>query len=259
MPKGHQKDDVKTIPGSVSDSTKNVRDVSYALSILDSQHVKTAPFGANISGEQSYKRAERITAALHLITNHVPESEPLRALTREKALLLLSLILDVRSGFRSPSSEKGQAVIALIRELISLVRLLAIAGFVSTQNAGALSEALDELGSLIVVSERSTLGEQISISREELTPPTQHTSPDFKAIRREKDKKDTVLNVRTNERAGRIMDILKFGGELSIKDISAQLPQYSEKMVQRELLELVSLGSVLKIGEKRWSKYRSVQ
>lgn len=262
MPKGQEKDVQKTMQSPVPDSSKDTRDVSNVLSILDSHPIKTAPFGANVSGENSYKRAERISAALHLITGHVEESEPLRRLTREKALELLTLILDMRSGLRAPASEKGQAVLARIRELISCVRLLAISGFISAQNAGAITEALDELGSLIVVSQRSSLAEQFAISRTELTPPPTPEMPRASAYHArpepKKDVKDMTRTTGTTDRSQQIMDILKFGGEIGIKDIAANLPQYSEKMIQRELLELVSLGKIQKTGEKRWSRYSLV-
>ncbi len=263
MPKGQEKDVQKTPPSFVPDVQKEGRDISNVLSILDAHQIKTAPFGANVSGENSYKRAERISAALHLITSHIPEEEPLRNLTRSKGLGLLSLILELRSGLRAPASEKGQAVLALIRELISCVRLLAISGFISAQNSGALIEALDELGSLIVISQRSTLAEQFSISRAELTPPSGQEN--FRPISREqrtiykRDIKDTQNTLTSDDRSQQVLDILKFGGVLGIKDITANLPQYSEKMIQRELLELVSLGKIQKIGEKRWSKYSAVR
>ena len=263
MPKGQEKDAHKTSPGPAMDVTKDTRDVSNVLSILDSHPLKTAPFGANVSGENSYKRAERISAALHLITSHIDEEEPLRRLTRMKALELLTLILDMRSGLRAPASEKGQVVLARIRELISCVRLLAISGFISVQNASAITEALDELGSLIVVSQRSSLAEQFSISRNELTPPPApeiHRSATYLTKQEtKKDIKDSARMTGTTDRAQQILDILKFGGDLGIKDISANLRQYSEKMIQRELLELVSLGKIQKTGEKRWSRYSVVR
>jgi DNA-binding HxlR family transcriptional regulator len=33
------------------------------------------------------------------------------------------------------------------------------------------------------------------------------------------------------------------------------LPEFSEKMIQRELAALVQEGVVMKQGEKRWSRY----
>lgn len=264
MPKGHEKESSKTVQASNSESGKDIRDISNILQILDSKVLKTNPFGGNITGDNSYKRAERISAALHLITNHVPESEPLRSAIRGAGLRLLGHILELRTAFRSIASEKGQMTLAAIRELVSFVRLLAVAGYVSAQNVNAIAEALDELGSLISVSQQSALAEQMNISREDLVPPTppatrSDVSPrDRKVARvRIKDIRDTNDTQNTN-RTDQILDILKFGGVLGIKDIAMNLPQYSEKMVQRGLAELVHMNRIEKIGAKRWSRYKLI-
>lgn len=250
-------------------SNKSVRDVSNALEILDSPRILTNPFGANLSGDNSYRRAERISAALHLVTSHIPESEPLRIAVRKSGIRLLERILELRSGFRAAASEKGQSALADIRSLISQVRLLAIAGYVSLQNARALVEALDELGNLIVISQRSTLAEQVNLSREDLQPKTEISYRTFETRPIQRDSNRTATKVRAkdnkgtvnsgqpgSDRAGRILDIVRAGGELGIKDVATNLPQYSEKMIQRELAGLVEKGLVTKVGEKRWSRYR---
>lgn len=266
MPKGHEKEVSKTTSNPVHESIKDSQDVSNALLILDGQSIRTNPFGANVTGENSYRRAERISAALHLVTNHVPEDEPIRSTIRNRGLELLSVILELRSGFRGPASEKGQSVLVSIRELISLIRLLAVSGYISVQNANAIAEALDELGSLIVVSQKSALAEQLTISHEQLIPPTSHggfsrqerggSSMPPRVSRRQTNIESAQGSA--NQRAERIMDILKLGGMLGIRDIAANLPQYSEKMVQRELAELVTAGRVRKMGAKRWSRYQLI-
>lgn len=269
MPKGHLKEVSKTSSSSI-DSIRDQRDISSILSILDDYQIKTRPFGANISGENSYRRAERISAALHVMTNHISEEEPLRSIIRNKCIELLTIILELRSGLRTPASEKGQSALATIRELISLVRLLAVSGFLSVSNANALTEALDELGSLIVVSQRSTLAEQVTISREDFIPSSpaspriEHSSSAQRRAQRAEaqdvpqEHPSQALH-EPSSRSQRIMEILKLGGVLGIKDVSSNLPQYSEKMVQRELAGLVAEGKVRKIGAKRWSKYGLVQ
>jgi len=73
------------------------------------------------------------------------------------------------------------------------------------------------------------------------------------------DIKDGIGGEVLSSRGDQIMEILKQGGTLGIKDISINVPQYSEKMVQRELAELVRLNRVRKVGAKRWSKYQIVQ
>lgn len=265
MPKGQIKEVSETPRPQDNSVARNVKDVSNALSILEDHRVQTNPFGGNVSGENSYRRAERIASALHLVTNHIADHEPLRASIRSLGVRLLERMLELRSGFRVSTSERGQSVLAEIREGISLVRLLAISGYISTQNAQALVEALDDLGSLIVVSQRSNLAEQVIFSRAELTPPVQTDTSNTRVSvnRTERVRKNTVKDSNktsiqahgSNERGERIMDILRSGGVLGIKDISGNLPQYSEKMIQRELVDLVEAGKVLKTGEKRWSRY----
>lgn len=269
MPKGQIKEPSGTTQSSERSQEKSLKDVRNILEILDNPKVFTNPFGANLSGDNSYKRAERITAAIHLVTNHIPETEPLRLSIRRAAIQLLDCILELRSGFRSTGSEKGQSALAEIRSLISLTRLLAVAGYISSQNAHAVVEALDELGNLIAVSHKSTLAEQVHLSREDLAPPaaTNYRTTIIQSDVRNKNKnviqslkKDTIGHREKSReelgRSGRILDILKVGGELGIRDISTNLPQYSEKMVQRELAALVDAGVVIKAGEKRWSRYR---
>jgi hypothetical protein len=267
MPKGQEKEPSKTQNSPALESSRDNRDISNILHVLDNPPAKISPFGANVTGENSYRRAERISAALHLITNHVPETEPLRNAIRSGGLTLLSLILELRSGLRSIGSEKGQAALAAIRELVSMVRLLAVSGYVSVQNTGALVEALDELGNLIVVAQRSTLAEQLTVSREDLVPPAQATSVGQETpharqtnvrprpIKDIRDSRKGHTSGASGARSEQIMDILKLGGELGIKDISANLPQFSEKMIQRELADLVKVNKVKKFGAKRWSKY----
>lgn len=269
MPKGQVKDSSDTSITTDGISTKSFKDISNVLEILDSPSIVTNPFGANLSGDNSYRRAERISAALLLVTNHVPESEPLRIATRESGLRLLERILELRSGFRAAVSEKGQSALADIRSLISQIRLLAVGGYISTHNAQSIISALDELGNLIVISQRSTLAEQVNLSRSDLMPRvgdsyrTSKTRPIRLGTSPEshggikKDKKGHSYDTNADgERSTQILDILRVGGELGIKDISANLPQYSEKMIQRELARLAEVGIVAKIGEKRWSKYR---
>src|SRR3989344_3409976 len=63
--------------------------------------------------------------------------------------------------------------------------------------------------------------------------------------------KEEKLRTRTN----RIVGVLTTQGQLGIKDIAASLPEFSEKMIQRELKRLVTQGRIKKAGSKRWSTY----
>jgi len=154
---------------------------------------------------------------------------------------------------------------------------MGVSGFVSQQNATTVIEALDELGTYVIASQRSMLSENISLSREDLIdvrmPTYRPMQPrPVKDMSDIKDTRDTHLakdshetSVRSVDSVGAlsvrvqsILEILKVGGSLGIKDISANLPEYSEKMIQRELLDLVTRGAIKKTGLKRWSKYSLV-
>jgi len=244
---------------------------------LNGHVVRTSPFGRNASGEKAYKRAERLVAAIHLLTNHVSQSEPVRQIIRKKGIQLLSDILDLRDEMRGASSVKTRTVEASIRELISLIRMLTISGLISFQNADVAVESLDELGNFLNASRRSSLSEDVVLSRDVLLGsstfpqgrhslalsergplsdiPRRRSVSDIKDKMRSGDKQVYGTEIILSNRAQTIIGVLRSDGELGIKDICAHFPEYSEKMVQRELASLVSAKKVRKHGLKRWSKY----
>ncbi|MBP9757124.1 MAG: hypothetical protein KBD06_00830 [Candidatus Pacebacteria bacterium] len=255
------------------DDNKDIQKTESLSKFFDSQNVRVNPFGDNRAADRAYRRAERISAAVHLLTNHIDASEPLRQSVRRESMQMLVSVLGVRNEMRSSQSGVVVAVTSSIRHLISLVRMLAISGFASTQNVGAIVEALDELGNFMQVSQRTNFSESIIISKDELLD-VGTLAPRAAAIS-VRDIKDTrivgeraevkeesvpvvkaaVQNGQTSVRTQSILEILKSSGSMGIKDICSNLPEYSEKMIQRELLTLVADGRVMKTGLKRWSRY----
>lgn len=241
-----------------------MRDVQKADSIarfVDNQEIRTSPFGDNRIGERAYRRAERIVAALHLITNHVSPEEPVREMIRRKGLELLSEVLELRDKMRASASADFTAVQASIRTLISFIRMLTVGGSVSIQNGEIMIDALDELGNFLITSVRSSFTESVRLSREDLLDVRE---PVVRSIK-DKDIMDKTGNVHVHNethhnslRFERILSVLRQGGEFGIKDIVSHLPEYSEKMIQRELVHLVSGGKAKKSGLKRWSRYSIV-
>lgn len=241
------------------DYTKNTQKSGHLAKFLEgTRPVRTNPFGENKAGDRAYRRAERLVAAIHLLTNHVPPGEPLRASLRSTSLALLSDSLALRDDMRSTESSGVLVFQAKIRQLISMLRILAVAGFVSIQNADAVTEALDDLGNFLAVSQRSPISESTRLSREYLLDVHDVGHYHQKDIKDKVPKSELVPYKATtalSSRSGAIMDILGAGGELGIREIATNMPEYSEKMIQRELVDLVRDGRVKKIGLKRWSKY----
>ncbi len=255
------------------DDNKDVQKTENLGKFFDSQNVRLNPFGDNRAADRAYRRAERISAAIHLLTNHIDSDEPVRHAVRTESVALLGSMLNVRDDMRASNSGGVVAVVSSIRHLISLVRMLAISGFASTQNVTAIVEALDELGNFMHVSQRTTFSESIVVTRDELldvgTLPARAATisvrdiKDTRPVRAEAEQGSVVSetvkpvqqNGQTSIRTQSILEILKSTGSMGIKDICSNLPEYSEKMIQRELLGLVADGRVTKTGLKRWSRY----
>jgi predicted HTH transcriptional regulator len=59
----------------------------------------------------------------------------------------------------------------------------------------------------------------------------------------------------SGERKQVILNLLKTKTEVSVSDVLKELPNVSDKTVQRELVGMVESGVLQKKGEKRWSTY----
>jgi hypothetical protein len=149
-------------------------------------------------------------------------------------------------------------------------------------------QAIDDLGQFIASSQRSILSEEFALSREDFLP--QATAREIGRQKRTREASDTLggsddspreagqqkasgdktskghkghqksypkRQVKLhNERQHLILDILRNGGALAIRDITSNMVDCGEKTVQRELNFLVRDGKVRKEGEKRWSRYK---
>ena len=252
------------------DSNKDIQKTENITRFVDKQTLRTHAFGDNKMAERAYRRAERLVAAIHLLTNHIDPLEPIRKIIRESATKMLSEILSLRDEMRTVGSSKTYSIEASVRHLISLARILAVSGFVSFENADVLTEALDDLGAFIETSRRSVLSENIRLSRDDLLDVRENPREEAKAIKDKdivkdsnniKDKSASIGNVlyekdaRNSRRIEGILEVLRGASDLGIKDILVNLPEYSEKMIQRDLADLVEAGTVKKIGLRRWSKY----
>lgn len=247
------------------DIQRDIQKSNPLVRFFDKQTVRTNPFGTNQSADRAYRRAERLVAALFLVTNHIPADEPIRVSVRSGALRLLEHVLSLRNEMRT-ESENVVACRASIRNEISLVRVLAVAGFLSVQNASTMSAGLDELGAFLSASQGSPLSDMYSLSHESLLDIREghvkdaHPMKDKLNVKDISETSDTPsLKQGIHVREEAVVAVLRSGGELGIRDIAANLPEYSEKMIQRHLVDLIAMGRVKKTGFKRWSRYSVVQ
>src|SRR3989344_8026007 len=102
-----------------------IKDIEQSVfSKLLDPALQTNPFGINRSGERAYRRSERIVAGIILLTNHIPEEDDLRRLSRRIALSLLAHLLELKDEMRSLSSGRMRELKVSIRHLISLVKMM---------------------------------------------------------------------------------------------------------------------------------------
>ncbi len=246
------------------DDTKNPKNLNISRFVA-TQDLRTHPFGENSAAERLYNRTERVCIAVHLLTRHVPEEEPIRNAIRSESIVLLESALGLKDEMRNAGSAAVSRFESSIRQLISWVRILTAVGSVSFQNADILIEALDDLDSFLGSSQRSNFSESISLTREDIVGDTSPLleRPFIKDIKDRRSVKDKVHSAVRNgssvsDRSEGILAALRSGGSLGIKDIAARLPDFSEKMIQRELASLIQDGKVKKEGFKRWSRYSTV-
>lgn len=245
-----------------TDTRKDAESVSRLREVFESIVTRNTNFTGNISAERGYRRAERLVAALHLVTAPWASDEPLRKTIRSESEELLVVFL----------AGDSRAIRAHARALISFVRVAATAGLVSTSNASILTEVLDDILSVISVG----AADEHILTRDELIPHVQERPATKQRLSRTLHVTDTgtaaedtpapgvlahplaprithALTARVRTQG--ILEALRRDESLGIRDIHARLPEYSEKMIQRGLLTLVLEGTVRKTGEKRWSRY----
>lgn len=67
--------------------------------------------------------------------------------------------------------------------------------------------------------------------------------------------KSDAVETSGTQREVLIVDLLKTKNNLTVKDFTSVIKGFSDKTIQRELLRLVSVGVLKKVGERRWSRY----
>lgn len=150
-------------------------------------------------------------------------------------------------------------VLADVFVLLGVTRMLVGREDVGRENGLLLVEELEQ------VAERLVRGSHPSpfISAEDLSIPvgSESFAPQLRSARpleempAKKDENFKGHYKRQSDRMSLILDIVRKGKSLSIKQISALIKDCSEKTIQRELQALISKGLVRRVGERRWSVY----
>ncbi len=227
----------------------------------------------------AYKKTERFSTAIYLVSNLMSDNEPLKWELRSRAMSLMPIASGLVAG---PVSDKFEAIKKLRVVLIEIISLFEVAfksQLMSEMNFRLLRKELTvfiveiskpslELETTGVAFESNFFAVstdssgQIASSLDEINQTKRSIIKDkIKAAINLSDSmlSSSVISARVEVKNSRKEAILKIFREknspLMIKDLSYVIKDCSEKTIQRELLSLVASGVLNKEGERRWSRY----
>ena len=229
-----------------------------------------------------YKKAEKIAAAIYMITDFFDDTEPLKKNIRIAALSLIDLTLSLNTTLSPDRKSLLNHITRHSLSIISYSEIAARSGIESVMNHRIIKDELEnfirtieerevpqKLGRHFVLSddfikdEESFFPSSKSIVRDSShsaslnnsSKPAHTNIPVQPRVERPAIQKKEDKGTRKSERQEAIISVIRQKGELSIKDLTGVIKGCSEKTIQRELLVLVDQGILNKVGERRWSRY----
>ena len=271
----NQKDTQKT-----ETNHKGHNDVSNFTALLDK------PFYEFVN-----KKTEKIITALYLVSDCMDNSDPIREKLRLIGVRLMSDIYHL--SVASPVDRQTEIALPLsnISEIISLLKVSFMVGFISEMNALILQDELVKLATQLresinqdknyllsldskmfavepIVSNKNNgrnnqlnMGSNLALNNSFYKGHKLDVSFMNNLSPLENDMSNSKKTQRSspserNNRREKILSLIKNKKDISIKDISSSFPDCSEKTISRELNVLISKGHIKKTGAKRWSRYQ---
>lgn len=219
-----------------------------------------------------FKKTEKITAALYLVSGLLKDEEPIKWEIRDRGIDLLSSSFTASSSVPGDRNSIIQSLFTAALETLSLLNVAKISNLISEMNHKILVREIDSIVYMLrdrmaesaekagyVLSESffktpdlfSTGFRQAGKNKSSVTLAGGLEIPGFKAY----SKGHSIQPDKKVKRQDQILSVLRGHSNLTIKDFSKVITDCSEKTIQRELLELVEKGVVKKEGERRWSRY----
>ena len=228
------------------------------------------------------QRTEKTATAIYMVTSHIDDREAIRGSFRDTALALVLETISLEDIFH-PAEEVFQSLDLAMTKLMALFNLASALTMVSPSNARILQGELTSIRELCKVGQKyyslTTLDDVLKTMYPEETaigqiaPNGQREQPtiNMSVVEQKIENKNTALvspvAIKTNtvavvhtetvntDRKDAIVRLIKDKGEVSIKDISKNFGNCSEKTIQRDINALVAEGTLSKTGDRRWSRY----
>ncbi len=220
-----------------------------------------------------FKKTEKITSALYLISGLLKDEEPIKWELRDKGINLISSSFTASSSLPGDKNAVIQSLFTAALETLSLLNVARISNLISEMNHRLLVREIDNI--VVLLRDHLAMNAEKAgyvLSESFFKTPDMFTTG-FKSdtrkgrvsetrIDKENDSQEEryvkghdSLQQKKTSRQETILTVLKDQSNLTIKDFSKVIKDCSEKTIQRELLDLVGRGLVKKEGERRWSRY----
>ena len=230
-----------------------------------------------------FKKTEKITAALYLVSGLLKDNEPMKWELRDRGMELMSSSFMASSNVPGDKSSVIQSLFSSALETISLLNVARISNLVSEMNHALLVREIDNIVGML----RDRLAESAEnagyvLSESFFRTPgmyaTGFKSEPVRTANTQGMSSKPVSNysssshsqkpgsmgpidghsspeLKKSQRQEYILTVLKAQSNVTIKDFSKVIKDCSEKTIQRELIDLVEKGVVKKEGQRRWSRY----
>lgn len=241
-----------------------------------------APFNDSVAAHL-FKKTEKIALALYLVTDHLPESEPIRTTLRLLANEMLRSSIQVTGTYLVSGSD--ERMVGHLYESITFLHIAGTAKLISASNVALLIDEIERL-TKDITSYREASQQGTSLRRSFFV--VENTQRDAVLYKGHKGQVDTKMsftkkvttagtaaandvatsamqqNIQTatkthrpiqDTRTEKIIAVIREKGQVTIKDVAAAAPGVSDKTIQRELQKLVTAGILKRSGERRWSTY----
>lgn len=242
-------------------------------------------FSGDSYGLFVFKKIEKISTAIYMLTGLMSDNEPMRKRARELSDEL------VQNSFMMSERVWGEDylqknIINSLSEISVLFNIAETTKMISKMNHNILSIELQKMIGFMINSNKNYSSAKIAFPQDIFSGDYNYVSDNVYKngdqnvnynyqnkegnYKGQKDiDKDTVLNkmsdVKTNDKEKIVKDknnrqdiiksMLKGGLKLTIKDFAQNIKGCSEKTIQRELITMLGNGILKKEGERRWSKY----
>jgi len=265
--------------GQKNDESKS-QTKQTSVEVSNNNHNPIDYFSQDQSFVFVYKKTEKLATALYMVTNLFGDAEPMKWTLRTKVSQLLSFIIGFKDILQSREYEFSNEVKTKVLEIVSLLEIVSRSGLVSPMNFSILKTEFmnlsDTLSSFKKEAEQGATHFEIphtffDVSKGYLNE--KNNGGDYK--RQNYQVKDTMSftansqtqvepalekdSFKKTNRQNIIVNLLKKRKELTIKDIAQVIRDCSEKTIQRELISLIEIGVLKKVGERRWSKYSLIE